>query len=121
MDESYGPSPPASDPPSDNGGNGRDPDTGKFLTGNKCAVGGDHFAPVQRRFRAAFAEYVSPDRMRRALDAYFRAIEAGEAWAIRDFLDRILGKPREHVILDGNLRMTLVEMFATITANRQSA
>ena len=49
---------------------------------------------------AAMNKALSPERAERIVEQYLTACEAGEAWALKDFLDRCLGKAQETIQLD---------------------
>lgn len=46
-------------------------------------------------------EVLLSDRVRTLFTEYFKAVEQGEAWAIRDMMDRLLGRPPQSVEVTG--------------------
>lgn len=45
-------------------------------------------------------EYVEMTRLQATLEMMFRAIRQGESWAVREYLDRVLGKAAQPVVGD---------------------
>ena len=91
-------------PPSTNGDNGptdlahaggaiatRD-DKSRFLPGNPGGPGNPHVRNVAA-WRTALADSVSVDDISQVMERLIDAAKAGKAWAIRELLDRCLGKP----------------------------
>ena len=82
-----------------NGGNGeiepakdRDPCTGRFVKGCKPGPGNPNVRNLaSTRSRLILA--VSDDDFDRVVKALFDAAERGERWAVKELLDRLLGKP----------------------------
>ncbi len=90
--------------PSPNGGNGgktsgttptdgagRGPG-GRFAPGNPGGTGNPH-AKAVGQLRAAMMASVTPDDVREVVKGLVRAAKVGEPWAVREFLDRLFGKP----------------------------
>ena len=77
--------------PLENGNNGRN-GKGRFLPGNRAAVG--HVDPNTLRLRAwrKVMLEVEPEALRKVLAVLVAEAEAGEPWAVRELLDRTLGK-----------------------------
>lgn len=69
----------------------RDPVTGYFRPGNKLGRGNPHAARVAA-LRAALLEAVTPDDVRAAVRALIDQARAGDVVAIRELLDRTVGK-----------------------------
>lgn len=107
--------------PSGNGTNGKDPKTGKFLPGNKLGTGGDPYAARKTQFRTVLMEAFTPAEMLKVANALLKAARKGEPWAVRELLDRMLGKPKEHLELDAELRLTLTEAVRRIDEHRRIA
>ena len=85
--------------PSPNGDNGvvevRD-GRGRFLPGNPGGPGN----PMGRNvavWRAALAGAVSADDVVAVTEKLLAAAKAGEPWAVRELLDRLLGKPNVQI------------------------
>lgn len=85
-------------PPSPNGrngesGKGRD-GRGRFAAGNTGGPG-NPYAAAAGRWRAAVIASVSEEDVRAVMRALIAAAKRGEAWAVREFMDRTLGRPVE--------------------------
>lgn len=91
-------------PTADNGG-GRQAD-GRFTKGNRFALGNPHAAAVGA-WRTALVECVTGDDLRAVFAALVQEAKAGAPWAVRELLDRCLGKPK-----------LPMEIEATLTENR---
>ncbi len=83
-----------------NGGNGeiepakdRDPHTGRFVKGCKPGPGNPNVRSVaSTRSRLILA--VSEEDFDRVVRALVEAAERGEPWAVKELLNRLIGKPR---------------------------
>lgn len=65
---------------------------GKFAKGNQSGSGN----PVTKQihdYRAALMAVVSFDRLKRIVEALAKKAEKGEPWAVKEILDRTMGKP----------------------------
>lgn len=78
--------------PSANGDNGRQTD-GRFAAGNRGGPGNPHAAAVGT-WRAALVDCVTADDLRAVVAALVNHAKAGAPWAVRELLDRCLGKPK---------------------------
>ena len=78
--------------PSPNGDNGRD-GGGRFVKGNAGGPGNPHAASVAR-LRARIVEAVTDGDLADVVRALVQAAKAGEPWAVRELLDRLIGKPK---------------------------
>jgi len=79
----------------------RDPETGKFIPGNKAAAG--HARPHAARIaelRATLFEVLTPDRLRGVLEAMIAAAEAGDTAAGRLILSYALGTPEATDVIE---------------------
>ena len=85
--------------PSTNGSNGRD-SQGRFLPGNAGGPGNPHAAAVGK-WRSALARAVTPEDLEEAIRAMVDLAKAGESWAVRELLNRCLGRPAQTVALEG--------------------
>lgn len=76
-------------------------EAGRFVTGNKAAVGRrrPHAAQVAT-LRATLFEAITPDRLQRVVNALIVQAEEGNVAASRLILEYCLGKPLETDILD---------------------
>lgn len=80
--------------PSTNGGNGGDRDAhGRFTRGNSGGPGNPHIKAVAA-WRSALVRVVSPKDIEAVIKKLLECAKAGEPWAVRELLDRCLGKPR---------------------------
>lgn len=104
--------------PSSNGRNGKDPKTGKFLPGNKLGTGGDPWAAQKSKFRSVLANALTPQEMGKIAKALIRAAKRGESWAVKEVLDRMLGKPQQDVNLKGHV--TVAELIASLRPERDA-
>ncbi len=84
--------------PSPNGSNGRDA-SGRFVRGNSGGPGNPHAAKVGK-LRSALLKAVTQKRMAAVVAALVREAEAGNVTAIRELLDRVLGKPVEADLIE---------------------
>ncbi len=101
------------------GSNNRDAH-GRFRRGNSCGKGNPHMASVAR-WRLAIVESVSVDDIRATVLALVRAARDGEQWAIRELLDRCIGKPASFEQIELAERMDAIEeklAHGHSTANR---
>ena len=77
-----------------NGGNGGDRDArGRFTKGNSGGPGNPHVKSVAA-WRSALARVISPADIEAVLRKLLERAKAGEPWAVRELLDRCLGKAR---------------------------
>lgn len=100
--------------PSPNGANGRGP-RGRFTAGNKGGPGNPYAARVGR-WRQLLAESLTDQEMAAVVDALVKAAKAGQPWAIREVLDRTLGKPVEADLI---ARLEALEAAAKLTGGTQ--
>ena len=71
---------------------GRDLASGRFRPGNRFSMGNNHNRKTAA-WRKAFALSVSARQLRAIVAVLLRAALSGEAWAIREVLNRCLGSP----------------------------
>ena len=86
------------DEPSTNGSNGRD-DVGRFATGNAGGPG-NPFAAKVAAWRKALHDAVTDEDMRAIVGALINKAKAGEPWAVREVLDRTLGKSTQADLIE---------------------
>lgn len=79
--------------PSPNRDNGRD-GKGRFAKGNPGGPGNPHARRVGE-LRSALLEAITPDAIRKAVEALIREAEGGNVSAARELIDRAIGKPIE--------------------------
>jgi hypothetical protein len=84
--------------PSPSGSNGRGAG-GRFGKGNPGGPGNPYAARVGR-WRATLAETVTDADMQAVAKTLVKAAKAGEAWAVRELLDRTLGKAVEADLIE---------------------
>ncbi len=72
---------------------------GQFLPGNQAAAGhsSPHAAKVQT-WRTALSETVTENDLRAVIAKLVEKARAGERWAVRELLDRCLGKAVQPVV-----------------------
>jgi len=95
--------------PSTNGDNGHGRDRrGRFVAGNPGGPGNPHVRTVAA-CRREFFKTVTPADVRKVIRTVVRLAVAGEPWAVRELLNRCLGKPSDthqmhlHVEQEGDL------------------
>ncbi len=75
---------------------------GRFLAGNKFAVGRGN--PAESRvctWRRAFTRAVTAADVTKAMQKLLDAVDNGESWAIKELLDRTLGKADQRLEVTG--------------------
>jgi hypothetical protein len=77
--------------PTTNGGNGRNAN-GKFAKGNPGGPGNPYNRRVAR-LRSAAIKAVTPDDISKVIATLLEAAKGGDVAAIRELLDRTIGKP----------------------------
>lgn len=100
--------------PSPNGANGRGP-RGRFTAGNPGGPGNPYAARVGR-WRQLLAESLTDKEMAAVIAALVKAAKAGEPWAVREVMDRTLGKPVEADLIE---RLEALEAAAQQTRGAQ--
>jgi hypothetical protein len=76
------------------GDGGHDPVTGRFQPGNPGGRG-NPFAKRVAALRSALLDAVTPEDIAAAVRALIDRAKAGDVAAIRELLDRCIGKPQE--------------------------
>ena len=87
-----------------NGGNGEaeHDGRGRFLRGNQAARGrGNPNAARVNAWRSALAQTVTVEDIRAVLCVLVEKAKAGQPWAVKEFLDRTLGKADQRLELTG--------------------
>lgn len=84
--------------PSTNGRNGR----GQFAKGNPGGPG-NPYARRAARLRSALLQTVTPEDIRAAVKALIAKAKAGDLAAIRELMDRAIGKPPQAVTVEALL------------------
>ncbi len=87
------------EPPSTNGSNDRD-SLGRFAKGNAGGPG-NPFAAAVGRWRSALAKSVTAEDVRAVLSVLVEKAKAGQPWAVKEFLDRTLGKADQRLEVTG--------------------
>jgi hypothetical protein len=91
-------------------GKNRDPKTGRFLPGNKVAVGhGGGLAKQVQRLRVAMVAAVTVEDLKRVVSALLKKAAKGDVHAARVVLAYTLGKPVEADIYE---RLAALEALA---------
>jgi len=91
--------------PKSHGQNGKiekDPKTGKFLPGNRGGPGSPYKKKIGQ-FRRAVIEAVTPEDVQEVIDKLMGEAKAGKPWAVREFLDRVVGKPDQKLSVDADV------------------
>lgn len=99
--------------PSPNGDNGQRDAQGRFLAGNAGGPGNPHAASVGL-WRKALIDAVSPADLDGVLKALIEKAKAGEGWAVRELLDRCLGRPKQMTELQIDPAHTWAGMVALL-------
>jgi len=84
--------------PSTHGPDGRDA-SGRFTRGNQLGRG-NPLAGRAAKLRATLLEAVTPERLATIVDALLCAAERGDLAAIKEVLDRTLGRPSAAELLE---------------------
>jgi hypothetical protein len=108
--------------PSTNGANGRDAN-GRFGKGNAGGPGNPHAKQVAQ-LRAALFAAVTEDDLKEVVAALLNRAREGDIAAIRELLDRLLGKAPASVEVDVDVEiegrpLTRAERRAVIDAQRE--
>ena len=74
---------------------------GRFLPGNPGGPGNPQARNVAT-WRKALADTVSAGDVAQVAQKLVDAAKAGEPWAVRELLDRLLGKPQVQIALEAN-------------------
>ena len=82
-------------PTDDNGRDGR----GRFATGNRCALGNPHARRVAE-LRAALLSAVTPEDIEAIARVLVKKAKGGDVVAVKELLDRCIGKAPAPVVLD---------------------
>ena len=93
------------------GSNGRDPKTGRFLPGNPGGPGNPHMSRtvlLQRELEDA----TDPKVIRAIWHRALKMAMEGDAKMIRYVIDRMCGKPKQAIELEGDVRHTVEVMRA---------
>ncbi len=85
--------------PSPTGANGNHDRRGRFQRGNKAAKG-NPLAQRVGRLRSALLEAVDEAAIRRVVKALVKEAEGGNVPAVRELLDRCIGKPHETDLIE---------------------
>ena len=89
--------------PSPNGPNGRDA-RGRFVGGNAGGPGNPHAKKVAK-LRSAMLGAVTQKDFREVVKALIQRAKAGDVAAIRELLDRCIGKPKQAVDIEVDGRL----------------
>jgi len=97
----------------------RDPETGRWLPGTRSGPGGTNPLHLARaRFNAVLAKAVTPDDFRDVVAQLVQAAKTGEQWAVREFLDRTLGRAAQSVDLEARGAGVLLKIISGIDEDR---
>ena len=88
--------------PSANGRNGN----GTFAKGNAGGPGNPQSKAVNK-FRSMLIESTTVEEFQAVRNALVKAAKAGQPWAVKEYLDRIIGKPKESVEVTGDTQHTM--------------
>jgi hypothetical protein len=78
------------------GDNGKNPKTGRFLPGNKAGKGNPNHKKVADH-RQTMLSTVTEEDTREVIRALIAAARDGVPWAVKEFLDRMIGKPMQQI------------------------
>jgi len=82
--------------PSANGAKSDRDGRGRFVKGWKGGPGNPH-ASIVMEWRKALVKAVTPEDVTAVMEKLIEKARAGEAWAVKEFLDRCVGRPKEDV------------------------
>jgi hypothetical protein len=88
----------------------KDPKTGRFLTGNIGGPGNPLQASIQA-WRAQVAKSIKAEDIKEVLAILLAKALSGERWAVKEILDRTLGKPSQSIEITGDDRMDPVDIL----------
>jgi hypothetical protein len=77
--------------PSTNGVNGKNPDDGRFVPGNKLGKGNPHAKRVAE-LKAALLESETPERVTAVMGKLYELAIDGDVAACKEYLNRLFGK-----------------------------
>ena len=86
--------------PLTNGSNGDRDLHGRFASGNAYGRRGSPHAAKVASWRSALTETVTVDDMAEVFRVLVERAKAGESWAVKELLDRTLGKPQEADLIE---------------------
>ena len=89
-----------SKPPSNGNGRNQRDGKGRFIDGNTASSGNPYVRQLHD-WRKAFYGAVTPADMKALAKVLLKQAKAGEPWAIKEVLDRMLGKPRQALEISG--------------------
>ncbi|MEN6386383.1 MAG: hypothetical protein ABFD79_14490 [Phycisphaerales bacterium] len=95
------------DEPLTNGDNGKDIN-GRFCKGNKFGRGNPHAAKVSK-LRAALLKAVKPKEIEAVIKKLLEQAKSGNPDAIKELLDRVIGKPVETDLIERLERLEELE------------
>ena len=104
--------------PSTNGANGNSEletrnDRGRFLPGNPGGPGNPHAAAVGA-WRAVMVNTIAADDVRQVIGVLIDKAKAGEPWAVKELLDRCLGRAQQKMELEATGEKTWAMMLACL-------
>ena len=94
--------------PMDGNGDGRDRASGRFAKGWRGGKGNPHARQVAR-LRSTLLRAVTPTALKAAVNALLREAQSGNVAAIRELLDRTLGKPVEADLIERLERLEAIQ------------
>lgn len=77
--------------PSTNGINGKNPDDGRFVAGNKLGKGNPHAKRVAE-LKSALLESETPERVTAVMGQLYALAMDGDVQACKEYLNRLFGK-----------------------------
>lgn len=83
---------------------------GTFAPGNSHGTGANGYTAMGQRVKSALAKATTVERMTAVLDKLFAAAERGEPWAIREVLDRAIGRPNQTIEASVTGSVTMSDM-----------
>ena len=81
---------------------------GRFVAGTRAGPGGA--APETIAWRKKFQECITEDNIREGVEQLMIAVRAGAPWAIKELLDRTIGRPA-----------VMVDLVAEVSAEGQQS
>ena len=87
--------------PRAHGADGRRED-GKFGKGNQCAIGNkSHTSEKSKALKEVLLKAVTPEKLKKILDALITKANSGDIPAIKELFDRIWGRAPQSVAIGG--------------------
>ena len=91
-----------------NGPDGYRDERGRFRRGNPGGPGNPNVTRLAQ-WRGALEAVMTPERLRKVFSRLLQAAEDGEPWAVREVLDRTMGKPGQADLIERVNRLEVLQ------------